>query len=194
MSKLSLLVVLLLASFCLSVPACGDDTKASRPDAAQLLQRATAATQAVKSFHFKLSHENGATPMPLNLQLTSAEGDVVVPDRLQADIRAKASSLSASLKVVSIGDRTWITNPFSRRWQLLPNASLRDIADPARLVTSLLSGLSEPAFVGQDEVEGTKTHHLTATVDAAALARPPSESEAIGHEPNLCHALESRRH
>ena len=159
-----------MALFSAFLVACGDEKETSAPDPAQLLQRSIAATRDVKTFHFKLSHENGATPMPLGLQLTNAEGDVAVPDRLAADVRAKASSITASLKVVSIGDRTWITNPFTRRWQQLPNASLRDIADPARLVTSVLGGLTQPAYAGTEEVEGTQTYHLTSTVDAAKLA------------------------
>src|SRR5690606_17131799 len=44
-----------------------------------VLQRAADASSLVRSFHFVLLHENGSTPLPLNLSLDSAEGDVVVP-------------------------------------------------------------------------------------------------------------------
>jgi len=66
------------------------------------VQRATSATKALKSFHFRLSHENGGTPMLLGLELTSAEGDVGVPDKLAADVRAKAAGVNVSVKVVGI--------------------------------------------------------------------------------------------
>ena len=69
--------------------------------------------------------------MPLNLELVSAEGDVVVPDKLAADVKSEgARRINVSVKVIGIGDKTWVTNPFTRNWQSLPGATLKDIADP----------------------------------------------------------------
>ena len=96
---------LLLAVFGLiltSVLACGGggDKPSENLDAGAILKKAATATAELKSFHFKLDHENGTTPMPLGLQLVSADGDVGVPDRLQADVKAKAASITASVKVI----------------------------------------------------------------------------------------------
>lgn len=148
--------------------ACGGDQKQSA-SASDVLTKAGQATSSVRTFHFRLDHENGSTPMPLNLQLVSAEGDVAVPDRLAADVRAKASSVTASIKVISIGDKTWITNPFTRRWQLLPGGSLKEIADPAALMSSIVNGLKEPRVVGEPEVDGIKTYEIAGVIDAGAL-------------------------
>jgi hypothetical protein len=112
--------------------------------------------------------------MPLNLQLTSAEGDVVVPDRLAAEVKAKAASISATVRLISIGERTWITNPFTRAWQTLPGVSASDIADPRGLVDAVVRGLEDVSLEGQDEVDGTQAYHLKGTLPSEAL------QEALG--------------
>jgi hypothetical protein len=134
-----------------------------------LVQRAASATKALKSFHFRLSHENGGTPMLLGLELTSAEGDVSVPDRLAADVRAKAAGVNVSVKVVGIEQKTWITNPFSRRWQLVPGASVRDVADPVALVNAVLGSLKGVRSEGAAEIDGSKTYRVSGQIDASSL-------------------------
>ena len=131
--------------------------------------RAAAAAQALDSFHFRLDHENGDSPLPLNLRLVSAEGDIVVPGRLEAELIAVAGSINLSVSVISIDAKTWITNPFSRRWQDLPGASAGDFADPAALIAALLDEIEEVQFVGLAEVTGTETFRLRGTMDSAGL-------------------------
>src|SRR5690606_17983505 len=86
-------------------------------DAEQLLQESLAAAEAVSSFHFVLTHENGTTPLPLNLELESAEGDILVPASMRAEADAEALGVNVSVDVIGIDDRTWVTNPFTRDWQ-----------------------------------------------------------------------------
>ena len=166
--KRSLVVALLLPTLL----ACGGDDSddaARQLDAGALLGSASTAVQGVRSLHFRLSHENGTTPIPLNLELVSAEGDVIVPDRVSADVRAKAGPLTANVDVIGVGDRTWITNPFSRRWEVLRDASIQDIADPTALVTALLSSIREPDVVGSEQVDGVQTHRVRGVLDSGAL-------------------------
>jgi len=165
MRSLLLVPVLLL----LLVAACGGKETAAEPPAGEVLQRAVKAFAGLRSFHFKLTHENGATPIPLNLQLTSAEGDAALPDRLAADVRAKAGPLTASVKLVAIGDRTWITNPFSRDWQLLSGVSAGDIADPSSLVAAVVDRLQGVSLGGRSEVGSVETYRLTGTLPSEAL-------------------------
>jgi hypothetical protein len=152
--------------------ACGGsenkETLAPR-DPAQLLTNAAKAVGGAGSFHFKLTHENGSTPLPLNLRLDSAEGDIGVPDRLAADVRAKAGGVSVSVKVIGIGDETWITNPFTRGWQKLPGATIRDFADPAALVIELLPQVKDARLAGEAKVEGVQTYHVEGSIDSGAL-------------------------
>ena len=172
MSNFNRLSLALVAALFVLAIACGGDDKstASKDDPAKVLSDAVAAINNVQSFHFKLDHENGSTPMPLNLELVSAEGDVAVPDRIKAEVRAKAISLNVRLDVIGIGENTWITNPFSRRWERLPGAALRDIADPAALAKALVESLRDVRIEGRSEVDGTSNYHLQGNLDSGALA------------------------
>lgn len=163
----SLVIPLLLAAAC---GGGGSKSDAGAPDPQALLKSATDATAAVKSFHFKLEHENGSLALPLNLQLREAEGDVLVPDRLRADVKAKNGSINIDVDAVAIGDRTWITNPFTRRFQELPNTSLFDTIDPVGLLGVVTSKLENVEVAGSENVDGVDTWRLTGTMPSAALS------------------------
>jgi hypothetical protein len=176
-----ILPLLLGCALLVASAGCGGNEKAQpRPDltAEQVLERAAAAAKALRSFHFKLTHQNGGTPIPLGLQLNSAEGDVIVPDRLAADIRASLSGVSVSTKAIAIGEKVWITNPFSRRWQSLPGASVKDIADPASLVSVIIPSVTQPKLAGTAEIGGAQTHHITGKIDSAKLRTALPVAEA----------------
>ncbi len=183
----SLVVALVLAG-------CGggsNNTKSSTgavasptPTGQQVIQQSATAVQALQSFHFVFTHQNGTTPLPLGMGLDSAEGDVGVPDKLSADVKAKAGGINVSVKVIGIGDKTWVTNPFTRNWQQLPGASIHDFADPAALVTSLLPKIQNPQIAGTETVGGVKTYDVKGTIDSGALSDALSFVEA-GHSVNV---------
>jgi hypothetical protein len=144
-------------------PAQGDLT------ADEVLQRAAETAQGVESFHFVLTHENGTTPLPLELDLVSAEGDIAVPDRMQAEVEADALGLNVNVQVIGIEDRTWVTNPFTRAWQELPGTNIRDFADPAALVSGILPAIEGASLSDGGTVDGVETHLVTGQIDSAAL-------------------------
>lgn len=172
--RITLLPCLLLSALLL---ACsGDDapdeaSPTATPESAEaLLARAATAVEDVTSFHFRLTHKNGTTPLPLNLALETAEGDVVIPGRLSAEVEAKAvGSIPVSVDVIAIDDETWITNPFNRRWQRLPGSGVRDFADPEALVKSLVAAVQNPRIDGSSTIDGVRTVKLVASVDAGLL-------------------------
>jgi lipoprotein LprG len=179
----------LLAPLLALVMACGGggESKPSSgaPSANDLLQKSGAATKAAKSFHFNFTQEANATmPMPLSFRLVSAEGDYLAPDRIKAAVKAKAASANVSVDVIGVGERTWITNPFTRRWQSLPDTTVSDIADPSAIVGALLSGLKDPKIAGEAEVDGVKTYRVTGTIDSSALRNAFSTVEA-GYTNNI---------
>src|SRR3972149_5194539 len=112
-------------------PAGGGDGEGEAPPADEIVAKAAAAAGGLRSFHFRLDHENGTTPILMGLELVSAEGEVAPPDRLQAEVRAKAmGSVSVTVNVVGIGERAWVTNPFTRQWQGERDGRLRGHAAP----------------------------------------------------------------
>jgi hypothetical protein len=165
---------LLAPLLALALVACGGDSdskpSANAPSAADLLQKSGAATKAAKSFHFNFTQGSDATiPMPLSFRLVSAEGDYMAPDRIKAGVKAKAASANVSVDIIGVGDRTWITNPFTRKWQSLPDTTVADIADPSAIVGALLTGLKDPKIVGETDVDGVKTYRVAGTIDSSVL-------------------------
>jgi lipoprotein LprG len=157
----------------LFVAACGgggSESSDSAPDPQALLKSATDATAAVKSFHFKLEHEHGSLALPVNLKLDEAKGDVVVPDRLKANVSATNGSIKIDVDAIAIGDQTWITNPFTRRYQQVPNASIFETIDPVGLLNVVTSKLENAAVAGSESVDGTDSWHLTGTMPSSALS------------------------
>jgi hypothetical protein len=135
-----------------------------------LLQQSADRAAEVQSFHFILTHENGTTPLPLNLDLEAAEGDVVVPGRLQADVDAEAlGGLNVAVEVIGIDDQTWVTNPFTRGWEELPNTNIRDFADPAALVSGLLPAVQNAQLSEGETLDGVETQRVTGQIDSGAL-------------------------
>jgi hypothetical protein len=153
--------------------ACGGGkatTTGTLPPATSVLPAAIQSFDSLKTFHFNLAHENGTTPIPNGLQLVSADGDVVVPDRLHATIEALAGGQTVRVEVIGIGSQGWITNPFNRQWQPLPSGTtIKDIFDPTLGVKAIVGSLQNAQVVGQEKVGGAQTWHINGTIPSDAL-------------------------
>jgi hypothetical protein len=188
---------LALALIALLAVACGKDKKTDtttaastaatatakrEPDPAVLAKQAADQVEALKSFHFLLEHESGSSPIALSLNMTRAEGDIVKPDRLRADVDAKATQLggqNVKVKVISVSDKAVISNPFNpNQFVPLPGASrLADVFDPAAGTTAALRSVQNPKITGEETINGVKVWRLEGDVDAANLSAFASIAE-----------------
>ncbi len=148
-----------------------------QPDA--VLSKAVDAFQSLKTFHFRLEHDNGGTQIPPGLTLITADGNVIVPDRMSAKLDAKAGQQTVNVQVIGVGDQGWITNPFSRQWQPLPSGtSIKDIFDPTQGVKAIVGALQDAKVTGEETIDGTDCYRLEGTVPsevlqaAAPIAKP----------------------
>lgn len=166
-AALSLLLALLaggvLASACRG--GGGGDAKA---DGADVLRRGAERMDHVKSFHFALEHEKGTTQIVRNLQMVSATGDVVPPDRLRLDAKAKSGPLNIAIGIVAIPGHSYITNPLSGRWEE-EQISVAAFFDPATGVTALMRAATEPRVTATEKLEGRNTHRVEAFVDSGSM-------------------------
>jgi hypothetical protein len=167
----------LLSALLALLLACGgeaDDEPATptptaeAPDATALLVDAALAVANLRSFHFELTQEDAIIPLPPNFDLTSAEGDVLLPDRLAADLETEVQDINVSVDAIAIGSDTWITNPFTRRWQKL-DADLRDYADLGALLPSLLPAVQDPRLTGEASLDGVATRQVTGVANSSDL-------------------------
>ncbi len=171
-----------LAAF---LTACGGGgsnkpaTSEPLPQPDSVLPKAVDSFQALKSFHFRLEHDNGGSPIPPGLTLITADGDVIVPDRMSAKLDAKAGQQTVNVSVIGIGDQGWITNPFSRQWQPLPSGTtIKDIFDPAQGVKAIVGSLQNAQVTAEENVSGTLCYRVEGSVPsevlqaAAPIAKP----------------------
>ncbi len=187
-----MLLTLAVSAVLLAGTACGgdDDKKGavsptptptpSRPDPKQLLNDAADRLEKTNSFHWLLEHERGYTPIVLNLQMTRAEGDVVRPDRLRADVDAQLRGVKANVKLLSIGNSAKISNPFvPSQWQDLPTGTkLSDVFDPAAGTTAAVRSVKDPQITGEETIGGKKVWKVEGTLDAASLSALATIAEA----------------
>src|SRR3989304_2977309 len=157
------------------------------PSAEEAVARLVERANAVESFHFKLDHEGGLSPIPLTLKLKTAEGDIAVPDRLKAKIEAQNGAV-VNVDIIGIGDKAWMTNPFSRQWQELPSGvTIRNIFDPAAGIRAVAGALESVSVATGEEVNGVATHPIKGDVDSGVfplrrirLEGPSSPDEPAG--------------
>ena len=157
--------------------ACGgssDDAPTPTPtaesafDVQDLLMDAALAIANLRSFHFELTQEDATIPLPPNLDLESAEGDVVLPDRLEAELETEVQGINVSVDAIAIADQTWITNPFTRQWQEL-GTDLRDYADLGALIPALVPALRDPVIAGEAELDGVEVYRVRGTTLSSDL-------------------------
>jgi hypothetical protein len=169
-----------LAALLPVLAACGGDSASkttpgpAQPDPGDLVTKAAERLNNVRSFHFVLAHENGTSPIVMGLSMKRAEGDMVLPDRLRADIGAVATRLggvNVQVQFVAVGENAKITNPFDRtQWVSLPGQSpLADIFDPAAGSIAALRAVQNPRLVGEDKIEGTPVWAVTGDLDAETM-------------------------
>jgi hypothetical protein len=127
------LVALIVALFAL-LAGCGDGeptptvsptaapTATPTPDPAAILRQAGAAMQGLNSAHFTISRSGGPAYLDEegSLVFTSAEGDFVAPDAIQAEVIVAGPGLALTVSTVAIGSDQWITNPLNEQWEKLP--------------------------------------------------------------------------
>lgn len=108
--------------------ACGGNSS-SAPSAQQLIKNAQAAFSKVSAYHFNLVADNaGAGGF---LVVKSADGDTVVPDKLQANADALVLGNVVKVKIISLADKQYVTDPISGKWQ-----STSGLLDPRTLSNS----------------------------------------------------------
>lgn len=154
------------------------------PTPQQRLSTAADRMEALKSFHFVLTHEDGASPIALGLEMTRAEGDVQNPDRLRATVNAKFQSIPVTVKVINVGTQTWITNPLAGgdQYQPLPGGTqAAAIFDPKTGVIKAMRDAKDPQLTGSGTIGNVATWIVQGTIDAGDLSSIATDAQA-GHQ------------
>jgi lipoprotein LprG len=189
----------------LALAACGggDDDEApatATPEPAALLQSAATRMEQVRSLHFLLEHEHGATKIVRGIAMTEAEGDLVAPDRMQATIKGSLGPVDFDSGIVIIGKDGWLQNPITHRWDD-EDITIDQVFDPQNGVVGLVRSARSPAITKIEEVDGVDCYRVDATLDSGDLTLLPGSPQAgrsvptvawVGVKDPLVHRIEIR--
>lgn len=146
--------------------------------AQDLLSAAQKSLTSDSAFHFSLTHENGSTPIVNGINMRTAEGDIVKPDKLSATVGGTITGgQSLSVKVIGIGQNLWI-NLVGSKYTELPGGSAAAILDPTTGVTKAIAGAKNPHIAGQATINGVQTTEVDGTVDAGDLTALDGQAQA----------------
>ncbi len=146
-------------------------TLGPKPTAQQLITTVQKNFHTVTAFHVVMKVENLGTAPDGAIQIRSADGDVVMPDKVKASANVLLSGQVVGVELISIGDTQYLTDPITGQWRVVKgvlNAST--LTDPNTGIVSLaskLTGLSKPV---DDVVNGTPCWRFTGQLDAQTLA------------------------
>ena len=135
----------------------------------------------LQSFRFGLEHLTGGTPLAQGLILISTEGFVVKPDKLSLNFVGSAGNFVIRGNVITIGDKTFISNPLNDEWQVLQGqVSPLAYFDPALGISSMMSRVTNVAVLKLHNSEV----HIGGKLPASALAPlfGPTTDESIDVE------------
>jgi hypothetical protein len=145
----------------------GNSGSSSTPSAQQLIKNAQAAIQKVTSYHFELKAENIGTTGVLPIQ--SATGDIIVPDKLQANANVLFNGTPIQAEIIAIDKNEYINVLGS--WQ--KTSGLLDpqaLSDPQTGVAASLGHLQNPGTPSSSSSGGVPCWSITGQLNASYLA------------------------
>ncbi len=158
---------LCLLGLMLLLAACGGGGSTATADANQLIKDAQAAIRAVTSYHFKLVADNIGTAS--KLPITSAEGDILVPDKLKANANALFAGNSVQVQIIAIGNQQYIF--LFGGWQTTTGLlDPRTLSDPQSGVAAILGHIQNPSTPSDSTVGGRSCWNITGKLDPTFLA------------------------
>jgi hypothetical protein len=181
-----------LLALIVPVAACGGDETAA-PSAAEAIDRAVDATARETSFRFRLEVENPPRSAA-GLNLTHAEGEIAVPDRMRADVGGTFAGIPLESELIAVGRDEWLRNPFGGGFRKIDiGVSPLDFFDPESGVLAVLKN-AEDVALSEDGDEYVITGDVAAeSVDGFlgvdADARQLDVDVRIGKDDYLLHRV-----
>ena len=151
----------------LALTACGGSA-ATTPDAHTLITQAQAAIQKVTSYHFNLTVDNPGTGGALIIK--TADGDILVPDKLQANANVLLLNNVVQVKIIAIGADQYITDPITNAWHKTSGLlDPRTLSDSKTGVAAILGNIQNPSTPTTSSVDGIPCWSIDGTLDAKYL-------------------------
>jgi hypothetical protein len=115
--------------------------------------------------------DNLGTSSGSQIQIRSADGDVIMPDKVKAQANVLFSGQPVTVKLISIGNIQYLTDPITGQWRVVKgvlNAST--LTNPDTGIISLSSKLQNVTGPTNDTVNGISCWRVNGLLDAKYLA------------------------
>jgi lipoprotein LprG len=158
----------------LLLTACGPTIPQIPP--AEMVTRAGEAMLQAPSFHFKIDISGKLVVLNqlTQLSLRSAEGDFARPDKMGVHLKVLLAVAAAELDMIALGNEQYLTNVFTKQWEVLPpefgfNPAI--MFDPQIGLEQLLLkvGLDNAHWIGVETIDGQSVYHLQGSISGERL-------------------------
>lgn len=110
----------ILALTIVALAACGSGEDAAPPlEPEEVVTRSSAAMAAMESASFEME-VRGAPVEIEGLEFAGVKGDYSAPASSVAVLEMRVGTVTVEMSTISIGNRTWLTDPFTGAWSELP--------------------------------------------------------------------------
>lgn len=163
-----------LATPVASPGAAASPTPRPSTPAGDALARAAQRLADTQSAHFTLEVD-GTTYIDEGetIQLLSAEGDLLRPDRVRASFDASLRGLATvTINLITVGDQNWTTDLVTGDWVTAPaeiGYDPRVLFDEQTGLGPVLLQATNPETVGDEEINGRDATHVRATVSQEVI-------------------------
>jgi hypothetical protein len=158
--------LLVLLGLMLLLAACGG-ASTQTPSASQLIKDAQTAIQQVTSYHFNFVANNIGSQA--KLPITSADGDILVPDKLKANANALFFGNTVQVQIIAIGNQQYIL--LLGTWQATTGLlDPRTLSDPQTGVAAILGHIQNPGTPADSNVDGRSCWHIDGKLAPTYLA------------------------
>ncbi len=132
---------------------------------------------AADSFHFDVTGDLTASSQGAEITVPiSYVGDVATPDRTRGNLSLSIIVFVLEMDIITIGDVTYTTNQQSGRWEESDESI--GIPNPADFARGGMPAVSGATYVGVEERDGERLHHLRGVAQLALVAGAGSDAPA----------------
>lgn len=151
--------------------ANASSTHVPKPTTTQLLASLQKNFRTVKAFHVVLQVQNPGPAPQDGVQIRNASGDVIMPDKVQAQATVILSGQSVLVKLISIGNNQYITDPITGQWRVIKGVlDPRTLTNPDTGILSLIGKLQNVSQPTDDIANKVPCWRITGQLDAKYLA------------------------
>lgn len=130
------------------------------------------AMKALQSFHFTYQVSKPAdAPPATGLEIARIVGDVTAEGNMQATIDVLQNGIPLTVAFVAAGPTHYIQDPTTQKWQSMPAAfSPVGSLNLNTGTIQVLERITNPSYVGTEDMGGSPAYHLKGDVAAADVA------------------------